>query len=74
MEYLKATPEGYKDLSRVKFYFDKIRFLITFICHREWDLVRSEWNMTYDQLNCALARWEELEEEAAKRLLKLLED
>jgi len=61
-------------MSRLKFYLDKANMLAHFIWWREWKLVRDEWNMTYEELMEAHARFPEIERRALERLLKAIEE
>ena len=59
-------------MTRFKFYLDKINMLAHFIWWREWELVREEWNLTYEEMLDAEARSDEICQEAAERLLRAL--
>jgi hypothetical protein len=61
-------------MSRIKFYFEKIHFLLYFIWRRNWGLVRDEWNLTYEQLAEAEGRSDEICREAAERVLARLQE
>ena len=61
-------------MSRFKFYLGKIGYLVSFIWWRRWDLVKEEWNTTYQGMLDSKARFPEVEREALERLLKTLEE
>ncbi len=58
----------------LKFWIKKLKFLLTFIWWREWQLVREEWRCTYKDMLEAEANWEETDRQAVERLLKAIQE
>ena len=54
---------------RFSFYAEKVRFLISFAWTGHWSLFWDEWNMTYEELEDAQSRVEEITQKIVKRLL-----
>lgn len=61
-------------MSRFRFYFEKIRFLVAFIWGRDWKLLQDEWNLTYKEAKESEKRFAEIEERALARLLRAVEN
>ncbi len=55
-----------------RFWMKKLKFMCVFAAHGNWALVREEWKLTKKDLDDARARSEEINREAAERLLKAI--
>jgi hypothetical protein len=60
-------------MGRIKFYLGKIKFLFHFIRWREWELVKDEWGMTYEELEDAKKRLPGIKKAALLRILEASE-
>lgn len=58
----------------LRFWLQKLKFMCIFASSGHWGLVRAEWKLTKKGLDDAKSRSEEINREAADRLLEALRE